>query len=121
MLKHLLGGNITCTMSLDPGARPVEVDPSLVEQMIFILAENARDAMPGGGRLAIELKNVLPDDDYREKGGLPGGPADEYVALTVADTGRGDRSGVARTHFRALLYDQARRHRTGPLHREQPS
>jgi two-component system, cell cycle sensor histidine kinase and response regulator CckA len=58
--------------------------------MVFILAENARDAMPKGGKLAVSLENVSPDMDYREKYGLPDdGTPNEYVALTVADTGRG--------------------------------
>ena len=90
MLRYLLGGNIAYDMSFDPEARAVDVDPSLVEQMVFILAENARDAMPKGGKLAISLENVSPDMDYRETYGLPhDAPSDEYVALTVADTGRG--------------------------------
>jgi len=95
MLGYLVGGNVTCTMSLDPAVRAVEVDPSLVEQMVFILAENARDAMPKGGRIAISLENVTPDADYRSKYGLPGDDtAKEYVALTVADTGRGIPPGM---------------------------
>ena len=95
MLGYLVGGNITCVMSLDPAIKAVEVDPSLVEQMVFILAENARDAMPKGGKLAITLENVSPDEDYRVKYGLPhDDPAREYVALTIADTGRGITPGM---------------------------
>ena len=63
---------------------PIFSDPGQIEQVILNLAINARDAMPGGGRILLETTSVVlpPANDQ----GLPAGP---YVALTVSDTGTG--------------------------------
>jgi CheY-like chemotaxis protein len=64
--------------------------------MILNLSVNARDAMPGGGRLVIEAANVVLDADRaREYGITPG----DYVEIAVADTGLGMAPDVARRAF----------------------
>ena len=86
MLRRLLSEDIEFTTALDPELGMVVVDAGQMNQVLVNLAVNARDAMPNGGKLRVETRNVqlqgmreLPDD-------LPAG---QYVQLTVADTGIG--------------------------------
>jgi signal transduction histidine kinase len=65
----------------EPGAYPVRVDPSQLDQAILNLAINARDAMPAGGTLAILTGPAPRHDD------ASGAPA--YVRIAVEDTGTG--------------------------------
>jgi signal transduction histidine kinase len=76
LLAPLLGRNILLTVRIEPGLRRVRVDPSQFEQVLMNLAVNARDAMPGGGRLEIEAINTVRDG---RKG----------VRFTVRDSGTG--------------------------------
>ncbi|WP_196258991.1 PAS domain S-box protein [Pelagibacterium limicola] len=85
MLHRTLGETILLSNALSPNLWTVRADPSQVESAIVNLALNARDAMPEGGRLAIESANVHVDEDGADAGLLPG----DYVRLSVADTGTG--------------------------------
>ncbi len=84
LLKRLIGDEIELTTTLAAPLCPVLVDPSRMEQVIVNLAVNARDAMPHGGRLMIETRNVR-----RERGFLADAEAGRYVELAVSDTGCG--------------------------------
>ena len=59
MLGRLIGEEIELRTALDPTLGSVKVDPGQVEQIIMNLAVNARDAMPGGGKLVIETRSYL--------------------------------------------------------------
>ena len=87
MLRRLLGEQVELAMHTAPGLGSVKVDPSQLEQVIVNLAVNARDAMPDGGKLIIELGNVEFDADYvsAHTVAVPG----PYVLLAVSDTGVG--------------------------------
>jgi two-component system cell cycle sensor histidine kinase/response regulator CckA len=87
MIRRLIGASIEMTSEFDPELRPVLLDPGQFEQVIVNLAVNARDAMPNGGRLVIETRNVTIDEAYvaTHAESRPG----EYVELSVSDTGIG--------------------------------
>jgi signal transduction histidine kinase len=76
MLQRLIGTHVELVIDMAPGLRPIEADPSQMQQVVLNLAVNARDAMPGGGRVDVRTANVERD----------GRPA---VVLSVADTGIG--------------------------------
>jgi len=87
MLGRLLGEHIELVVQAAPDVGRIRVDPTGLEQIIVNLAVNARDAMPGGGRLVIETTNaeidVRSEQDHAE---MTPGP---YVVLRVTDTGCG--------------------------------
>jgi PAS domain S-box-containing protein len=87
MLRRLVGDNIE--LILLPGADlgRVKADPAQVEQAVMNLATNARDAMPGGGKLVVETANVdFEDESSALKAGVKPGA---YVMLALSDTGVG--------------------------------
>jgi two-component system, cell cycle sensor histidine kinase and response regulator CckA len=96
ILHRVIGEHITLRTSLDPGLAPVLADPSQLDQVIMNLAVNARDAMPGGGRIMIETANVPLDGELAQvhPEARPGG----YVLLAVSDTGTG-LSPEAKAHL----------------------
>ena len=83
MLRRLIGEDVRLVTQLEPRLRPVKVDPGQIAQVIVNLAVNARDAMPRGGTLTLETRNV--DGGTSETGVRPG----RHVLLTVTDTGCG--------------------------------
>ena len=87
MLRRLIKENIALQTALDPGLGHVMADPGHLEQVVMNLIVNARDAMPDGGRLTIETRNVEIDEAYcRSRVGARPGP---HVMLEVIDTGIG--------------------------------
>lgn len=87
MLRRLIGDDVELTMRLSSRTAQVKVDQGQIEQVLMNLAVNARDAMPSGGKLAIETDICDLDESYaiRHKPVRPG----RYVKLTIADTGCG--------------------------------
>ena len=87
LLRRLLGEDVTIATGLPPDCGSVNADPGQLEQVLVNLAVNARDAMPNGGRLTLETRNVDLDGDYpTERVTIPAG---RYVMLAVTDTGTG--------------------------------
>ncbi|MFI5180677.1 MAG: PAS domain S-box protein [Thermoanaerobaculia bacterium] len=87
LLRRLIGEDIVLTCILDQNLHRVTIDPSQMEQVILNIAVNARDAMPRGGRLTIETRNVegtaAPSVDTGP-GKIP-----RFVLLAISDTGCG--------------------------------
>ncbi|MEJ2208004.1 MAG: PAS domain S-box protein [Anaerolineae bacterium] len=96
MLRRLISEDVTLKTHLDADLWPVKIDPTQIEQVIINLAVNARDAMPGGGKLTIETANVVLDQAYAANH-LEVEPG-EYVRLAVSDTGEG-MSDEVRAHL----------------------
>jgi PAS domain S-box-containing protein len=87
LLRRTIGETISLSASLAPNLWVVRSDLSEIESAVLNLAINARDAMPSGGRLILETRNVELDagDLVGEVGVMPG----RYVRLSVSDTGTG--------------------------------
>ena len=86
-LARLIGEDVCLKLTTPERIWPVLIDPAQVNQIIMNLAVNARDAMPVGGTLSIETRNLRLDEVSRP--GNPGVTPGEYVQLTVSDTGVG--------------------------------
>ncbi len=87
MLRRLIGEDVKLYTHLAPALGRVKADPGQIEQVIMNLAVNARDAMPSGGSLTIETRNVVLDEGYaRTHASVKAGP---HVMLAVSDTGVG--------------------------------
>jgi two-component system, cell cycle sensor histidine kinase and response regulator CckA len=89
MLLRLLGEDKQLTIQLAPDLWPVHTDRGQLEQALINLALNARDAMPQGGRLAIESANVQLEDAYLSRHPATAIACGSYVRLVVSDTGAG--------------------------------
>jgi PAS domain S-box-containing protein len=80
----LLGSNVKCRISIDPDLSPVNIDPGQIHQVINNIVLNAAQAMPEGGIVDVEARNVSDE-------GVPGRtlPRGEYVKIIIADHGTG--------------------------------
>jgi two-component system, cell cycle sensor histidine kinase and response regulator CckA len=87
-LHRLIGEDIELIFVPGEGLGRVRLDPVQIEQILMNLAANSRDAMPQGGRCAIETSNVQLDEQYvdRKRAIIPTG---RYAVLTITDTGAG--------------------------------
>jgi PAS domain S-box-containing protein len=87
LLRPTLGEQIEINSTLDPEVTTSHIDPSQLANSVLNMAINARDAMPGGGKLLLETRNVVLDEAYAAANPevLPG----PYVMLAVSDSGTG--------------------------------
>jgi PAS domain S-box-containing protein len=88
MLRRLVGEDlIEVWTNLEPNLWPIKADPGQIEQVIMNLTVNARDAMPNGGRLTIETRNLTVARETRFGKVVLGEGA--YVMLVIKDSGHG--------------------------------
>jgi signal transduction histidine kinase/ActR/RegA family two-component response regulator len=105
LLHRILEEHIEIQTVTAAGLWNCEIDPSQLENALVNLAINARDAMPGGGKLTIETVNARLDDDYAaaQADVKPG----QYVMLAVTDTGTGMPPEVRERAFEPFFTTKA--------------
>jgi signal transduction histidine kinase len=87
MLRRLIGHDVHLLTVPAPDLGRIRADAGQIEQVLVNLAVNAKDAMPNGGRLTIETRNVELDAEYVRD--HPTARPGRYVMLAVADSGCG--------------------------------
>ncbi|APF19608.1 PAS/PAC sensor hybrid histidine kinase [Caldithrix abyssi DSM 13497] len=87
MVQRIIGEHIEIVTRLSSDLRAIRFDENKIEQIILNMAVNAKDAMPRGGKLFLETRNVTLDAAYCAK--RPEFREGEYVLLTISDTGVG--------------------------------
>ncbi len=92
MLRRLIGETIELALRESPEPVHVRADAGQIAQVLVNLAVNARDAMPSGGRLAIEVAPFTADEEYARIN--PPAPAGRYARLRVSDDGIGMEAAV---------------------------
>jgi len=97
LLRRTLGEHIECEFQLDRDLWQASVDPGQLTAALLNLVLNARDAMPQGGRLSVEVRNASLDESDLDVNGEahPG----DYVMVAVTDTGSGMIAEVASRAF----------------------
>jgi nitrogen-specific signal transduction histidine kinase/CheY-like chemotaxis protein len=111
LLRRLIGEHIELTTTLVPLPGPIWADPAQVEQVLVNLGLNARDAMPGGGRLKIATSAVQLDPGYAAA--HPDVTPGHYVAITISDTGHGMTPDIMARLSEPLFTTKAKDHGTG--------
>ncbi|NPD65842.1 response regulator [Lichenicola cladoniae] len=111
LLRRTLGERIEILLDLPEGEWLVTIDPIQLESAILNLALNARDAMPGGGVLAIRLAAGAADPVGTAARAPRGRP--DVFELSLADTGQGMSEAVASRAFEAFFTTKADRGGTG--------
>jgi two-component system cell cycle sensor histidine kinase/response regulator CckA len=111
MLRRLIGENIKLVTSVESRLGKVLADPSQIEQIVVNLVVNARDAMPRGGKLMIDLATVYLDQEYARQhiSVTPG----RHVMLAVSDTGCGMSRAVQQRIFEPFFTTKAPGQGTG--------
>jgi two-component system cell cycle sensor histidine kinase/response regulator CckA len=110
LLERVIGGDIEVRTGGDKPLWPVKVDLGQMEQVLMNLAVHARDAMPHGGKLMVETRNLelTPGEEPPEEGMAPG----RYVQLGVSDSGPG-LDEETRAHLFEPFFEKGRAKGTG--------
>jgi len=111
LLRRTLGEHIELAITTEPGLWRVKADRGQLEQVLVNLAVNARDAMPGGGRLVIDTANTEVDETYATSRArlAPG----RYARLRVSDSGTGMDRATAERVFEPFFSTKPKGRGTG--------
>jgi PAS domain S-box-containing protein len=111
MLRRTLGEHISLSTSLARDIWPTRADPGQFQSAIVNMAVNSRDAMPQGGKLVVETRNILLGSDHMDFHSelTPG----EYVQLSISDTGMGMPSEVRDRVFEPFFTTKDKSRGTG--------
>jgi PAS domain S-box-containing protein len=97
LLRRTLGEQLEIELCLENDVWPALVDPTQLTTALLNLAVNARDAMPDGGKLTLETKNVILDQSYARANAEV--QAGDYVMVAVSDTGNGIPEAIRQRIF----------------------
>jgi len=86
-LGRMLGENVELLLNLEEDLHNVEADPTQIQQVIMNMLVNAWDAMPKGGQIEIETKNVTLNNEYVSR--VPEAHVGDHVLMSISDTGVG--------------------------------
>jgi signal transduction histidine kinase/CheY-like chemotaxis protein len=111
LLRRALGARITLETSFQPDAGTVRASTAQLESVVVNLAVNARDAIEGKGRIAIDLRRAQITQPEAERRGLT--RAGTYVAMSVADTGSGIPPELIERVFEPFFSTKGERGGTG--------
>ena len=111
MLRRALGERIEVESAVAGGLWNTFADPNQVQNAILNLAINARDAMPSGGKLTIEVSNAFLDDEYAAQHAEVA--AGQYVMIAVSDTGVGMAPDVIARAFEPFFTTKGEGQGTG--------
>ncbi|MGL4284926.1 MAG: ATP-binding protein, partial [Phreatobacter sp.] len=111
MLRRTLGDSIAISLRVDADLAPLDINRVQLETGLLNLAINARDAMPDGGELSFDARNVTiaPDDAHAASGLLPG----RHVLLSVTDAGHGMSPAVRARALEPFFTTKAPGHGSG--------
>lgn len=105
LIRRTIGERIVLDLRMTPDLWPVEIDGAQLDTAIVNLSVNARDAMPAGGTLTIEARNVSH--------GVNGVPPGDHVLIEVKDTGFGMTAEIAARAFEPFFTTKGPGHGTG--------
>ena len=105
MLRRLLGEEVDLSVSARPGMSPIWADPGQLDQVLVNLVLNARDAMPRGGHVEIEVREESLDADFIAANG--GSAADSFIVFEVKDAGVGMGPNVLSHAFEPFFTTKA--------------
>jgi signal transduction histidine kinase/CheY-like chemotaxis protein len=111
MLIRTIGEDIAIGVSLGESLSSVRVDPGQIQQILLNLSVNARDAMPAGGTLTIQTRNVTLDESTPMSHSVAPGGA--YVVLKVSDDGTGMSADVLAQIFEPFFTTKPKGRGTG--------
>jgi two-component system cell cycle sensor histidine kinase/response regulator CckA len=110
MLRRMIGEDVEIVIEVDEHLAQVKIDPSQMQQVILNLVVNARDAMPKGGKLVVEVRNAILDESNARPHNVAEG---RYVTLSVSDNGCGMTAEVQKRAFEPFFTTKDVGHGTG--------
>ena len=105
LLKRTIGEKIVVDFAAAPNLWSIEVDGAQLDSCVLNLANNTRDAMPGGGRLSITVRNVSSGED--------GAPIGDHVLIEFVDNGSGMSPEIMAQVFEPFFTTKGPGHGTG--------
>lgn len=105
MMSRLLSEDIEVDLDLQDDLWGVEADPANIDQVIFNLFVNARDAMPEGGILSIKTRNIEIDEPFCLQS--PEAREGDFIQLVISDTGIGMKESIRAQAFKPFFSTKA--------------